>query len=162
MRRGPAREPQLIQRGPLLQNKPNFCLRELGSPAVRRLRRGVGSNADVLPTVKRLLDTLNQYARLPHQRPQLPALLDGFARVQAVLERVLVALRGARPRRAAVHSTTSFSAHRRRPAERARTRFGQTAQARLHRTCVTRVIARHFFVCFPLRRIRPARPSAPQ
>ena len=36
------------------------------------------------------VDVLNQYARLPHQRPKLPAFLDGFARTGAVLQRVLV------------------------------------------------------------------------
>ena len=43
----------------------------------------------------RSLDVLNQYARLPHQRPKLPAFLDGFARTEAVLQRVLVAARSA-------------------------------------------------------------------
>ena len=54
------------------------------------------------------LDLLNQHARLSHQGPQLPALLDGFARVQPVLQCVLVAAWSARPRGAAMHATASF------------------------------------------------------
>ena len=49
----------------------------------------------------RSLDVLNQHARLPHQRPQLPAFLDGFARIQAV-----VVTRNARSRRTTMHSAT--------------------------------------------------------
>ena len=41
-------------------------------------------------TSARRFDVLNQYARLPHQRPKLPAFLDGFARTEAVLQRVRV------------------------------------------------------------------------
>ena len=92
----------------------------------------------------RSFDVLNQHARLPHQRPQLPAFLDGFARIEAVLQRVLIAARSARSRRAPVHAATLFSAHRRRLARPARTRFGPTTQTRQHRAGITRVIAGHF------------------
>src|SRR5437899_1283557 len=34
-------------------------------------------------------------AKLSHQSPQLPAFLDGFARIQAVLQRVFLLPRGA-------------------------------------------------------------------
>jgi hypothetical protein len=49
---------------------------------------------------------LNQHARLPHQRPQLPAFPDGFARIQAVLQRVFLLPRGAPIPATTMHSAT--------------------------------------------------------
>src|SRR6266536_6236032 len=71
----------------------------------------VGAKADFLRTSQlrgRLLDLLNQHARLPQQGPQLPAFFEGLACVPPMLQRVFVAAWSARARRAAVHPTTSF------------------------------------------------------
>ena len=63
-----------------------------------------------------------------------------------MLQRIFIAMGGARARRTAMHATPSFSAHGRGLAWLARTtRFGATASAPQHRACVTRVIAGHFF-----------------
>ena len=86
---------------------------------------------------------LNQHARLSHQNPQLPAFLDGLARMQPVLQCVFVAAWSARPRRAAVHATTSFPGHGRRHAGLARPCLGAATRARQHRTGVARMLAGH-------------------
>jgi hypothetical protein len=44
--------------------------------------------------IGRLLNLLNQRARLPQQGPQLPAFLNGFARIPSMLQGVFVAAWG--------------------------------------------------------------------
>ena len=81
----------------------------------------------------RSLDVLQQLPRLSDQRLNLFPLFDRAPRKQAMLERASVLFRRARPRRAAMHPTQLFPAHRRRPARLARWRFGAAARARQHR-----------------------------
>jgi hypothetical protein len=43
--------------------------------------RGYAIAGAIPPARRHSLNVLNQHARLPDQRPQLPAVLDGFARI---------------------------------------------------------------------------------
>ena len=57
-----------------------------------------------------------QLPRFPKERLQSPALGDGLLAVKSGLHRILVALRGPGPPRAAVHTATPFTGHCWRPA----------------------------------------------
>jgi hypothetical protein len=98
------------------------------------------------PIIGRLLNLLNQRARLPQQGPQLPAFLNGFARISPMLQRVFVTVWSNRSWCTAMHPTTFFSAHRRRPAGLTRARFGAAAPAQQHRTRITPMVGLGFVI----------------
>src|SRR5258705_5672844 len=82
---------------------------------------------------------------LPYQGPDLPVLVHCFCRIEPMLERVLISLRCARSRRAAMHPTASLALHRWRSAWLTRASLGTAARAGQHWAGIARVIAGHFF-----------------
>jgi hypothetical protein len=91
------------------------------------------------------LNVPNKFIRLTNQIPHLPTLLDEFARVCPMLQRILVAAWSTRSFRAAMHAAPKLSGHRRRVAGLARARLGAAASARSHRAGIARMITCHFF-----------------
>ena len=66
-----------------------------------------------------MFDVPSKSAGITDQGAELSALLNGLARILAVLARILIAERGAGTSGAPVHAASPFSAHGRRPARRA-------------------------------------------
>ena len=91
----------------------------------------------------RSVNVSNQRPRLAQKIAETPTLLKGFSGVKTRFERILVAARSARPRRAAVHTAAPFPTHGRRAAGSAGTRFRAAARACAHWTGVARMIPWH-------------------
>jgi hypothetical protein len=89
------------------ETKPIPGLQLIREAIGRRL--GAGSN-------RRSFDFFDEYTRLPEQRLQLAALVNGLACIEPLLQRIFIAARGARSGRTAMHPTSSFAAYRRRHA----------------------------------------------
>ena len=82
---------------------------------------------------------------VPGTRGRSLDVLNGFARIEAVLQRVSCCR--AEPLIPAHHHAFGNAFFRLPPEARNRPRFGPTAQVRHHRVGITRMIARHLFDC---------------
>jgi hypothetical protein len=87
---------------------------------------------------------------LPEQGLQLAPPLNGLARIESALQRILIAAGGARSGCTAMHPTSPFAADRRRHAGLSGTGFRPAAQARPHRAGIARMISFHSFDCAEL------------
>lgn len=106
-----------------------------------------------------LLKALECFIGSAHKRPQFSTHRDRFSRVQAALQRILIAEWRAGTRGSAMHTAAALAGDRRCSTGRATARFCSAARALMHAPRIARTTAQHLGLSCSRLLSRPRRTS---